>query len=63
MVLTRRQFARARRWLPLWGLLMVLMSFGSQAATDLCTLTALRQLHLGPRHDGARQRQPDGRKT
>ncbi|HGP6939741.1 TPA: hypothetical protein ACLNLU_003691, partial [Vibrio cholerae O1] len=31
--------ARARRWLPLWGLLMVLMSFGSQAATDLCTLT------------------------
>jgi len=39
MVLTRRQLARARRWLPLWSLLMVLMSFGSRAATDLCTLT------------------------
>ena len=38
MVLTRRQLARARRWLPLWSLLMVLMSFGSRAATDLCTL-------------------------
>lgn len=40
MVLTRRQFARARRWLPLWSLLMVLMSFGSRAATDLCNLGA-----------------------
>ncbi len=39
MVLTRRQFAHARRWLPLWGLLLVLMSFGSRAATDLCILT------------------------
>lgn len=39
MVLTRHQLARARRWLPLWSLLMVLMSFGSRAATDLCTLT------------------------
>lgn len=39
MVLTCRQLARARRWLPLWSLLMVLMSFGSRAATDLCTLT------------------------
>ncbi|KTA83997.1 hypothetical protein [Aeromonas salmonicida] len=39
MVLTRRQLARARRWFPLWSLLMVLMSFGSRAATDLCTLT------------------------
>lgn len=39
MVLTRRQLARARRLLPLWSLLMVLMSFGSRAATDLCTLT------------------------
>lgn len=35
MVLTRRQLARACRWLPLWSLLMVLMSFGSRAATDL----------------------------
>lgn len=39
MVLTRRQLARARRWLPLWSLGLVLMSFGSRAATDLCTLT------------------------
>lgn len=39
MVLTRRQLARARRWLPLWSLVLVLMSFGSRAATDLCTLT------------------------
>ncbi|MGY3902360.1 hypothetical protein ACW5XF_07825 [Aeromonas lusitana] len=39
MVLTRRQLARARCWLPLWSLLLVLMSFGSRAATDLCTLT------------------------
>ena len=38
MVLTRRQLAHARRWLPLWSLLMVLMSFGSWAATDLCNL-------------------------
>ena len=40
MVLTRHQLAHARRWLPLWGLLLVLMSFGSRAATDLCTLTS-----------------------
>ncbi|MDX7732693.1 hypothetical protein ACSZNS_14420 [Aeromonas caviae] len=39
MVLTRRQLARARRWLPLWSLVLMLMSFGSRAATDLCTLT------------------------
>ena len=39
MVLTSRQLARARRWLPLWSLVLVLMSFGSRAATDLCTLT------------------------
>lgn len=39
MLLTRRQLARARRWLPLWSLVLVLMSFGSRAATDLCTLT------------------------
>lgn len=39
MVLTRRQLARACRWLPLWSLVLVLMSFGSRAATDLCTLT------------------------
>ncbi|WP_429059690.1 hypothetical protein [Aeromonas veronii] len=39
MVLTRRQLAHARRWLPLWSLVLVLMSFGSRAATDLCTLT------------------------
>ncbi|MFQ2602841.1 hypothetical protein [Aeromonas caviae] len=39
MVLTCRQLARARRWLPLWSLVLVLMSFGSRAATDLCTLT------------------------
>ncbi|MDX7799077.1 hypothetical protein SJS42_10595 [Aeromonas caviae] len=39
MVLIRRQLARARRWLPLWSLVLVLMSFGSRAATDLCTLT------------------------
>ena len=39
MVFTRRQLAHARRWLPLWSLLLVLMSFGSRAATDLCTLT------------------------
>ncbi|MFM5202627.1 hypothetical protein ACET99_20305 [Aeromonas caviae] len=39
MVLTRRQLARAGRWLPLWSLVLVLMSFGSRAATDLCTLT------------------------
>ncbi|MDX7682766.1 hypothetical protein SJS35_03305 [Aeromonas caviae] len=39
MVLTRRQLACARRWLPLWSLVLVLMSFGSRAATDLCTLT------------------------
>ena len=39
MVLTPRQLARARRWLPLWSLVLVLMSFGSRAATDLCTLT------------------------
>ena len=39
MVLTRRQLARARCWLPLWSLVLVLMSFGSRAATDLCTLT------------------------
>ena len=26
MVLTRRQLARARRWLPLWSLVLVLMS-------------------------------------
>ncbi len=39
MVLTHRQLARARRWLPLWSLVLVLMSFGSRAATDLCTLT------------------------
>lgn len=38
MVLTRRQFACARRLLPLWSLLLVLMSFGSRAATDLCNL-------------------------
>ncbi|MCZ0753291.1 hypothetical protein [Aeromonas enteropelogenes] len=40
MVLTRRQLAHARRWLPLWSLLLVLMSFGSRAATDLCTLSS-----------------------
>ena len=39
MVLTRRQLAHARRWLPLWSLVLVLMSCGSRAATDLCTLT------------------------
>ncbi|PJG60414.1 hypothetical protein [Aeromonas cavernicola] len=39
MVLSRRQFAHARRWLPLWSLLLVLMSFGSRAATDLCALS------------------------
>lgn len=39
MLLTSRQFDHARRWLPLWGLLLVLMSFGSRAAADLCTLT------------------------
>lgn len=39
MLLTPRQFDHARRWLPLWGLLLVLMSFGSRAAADLCTLT------------------------
>jgi len=39
MVLTRRQLAHARRWLPLWSLVLVLMSFGSRAAADLCTLT------------------------
>ena len=39
MVFTRRQLAHARRLLPLWSLLLVLMSFGSRAATDLCTLT------------------------
>ncbi|MGL5030113.1 MAG: hypothetical protein ACRC5V_01775 [Aeromonas sp.] len=39
MFLTRCQLISARRWLPLWSLLLVLMSFGSRAATDLCTLT------------------------
>ncbi len=38
MMLSPRQCARARRWLPLWSLLLVLMSFGSWAATDLCNL-------------------------
>ncbi|ENY72932.1 hypothetical protein G114_05025 [Aeromonas diversa CDC 2478-85] len=30
----------AGRWIPLWCLLLVLMSFGTRAATDLCTFTS-----------------------
>ncbi len=73
MVLTRRQLAHARRWLPLWSLVLVLMSFGSRAATDLCTLTthcsqSERTLEKAmpcgrPLDDTGRQRQPDGRRT
>jgi len=65
MVLTRRQLARARRWLPLWSLLMVLMSFGSRAATDLCTLTPhcsqSERLHAGGAAGAARASSPSSR--
>lgn len=30
----------AGRWIPLWCLLLVLMSFGTRAAADLCTFTS-----------------------
>ncbi|MGL5408515.1 MAG: hypothetical protein ACRDAP_07340 [Shewanella sp.] len=36
MVVSRRQFAHARRWLPLWGVLLVWLSFGNQAASEQC---------------------------
>lgn len=29
----------ARFWIPMWCLLLVCMSFGARAATDLCTFT------------------------